>query len=86
MFRVATAAILGWHPLESTHLTWTLAQRICQPRDRDPTGTAEVARGITSLIPNARLEVLPAGHVPWLGNADRVAELLSRFIRSNDEG
>ena len=30
-------------------------------------------------IPDARLEVLPAGHVPQLGNPDRVAELLEQF-------
>jgi pimeloyl-ACP methyl ester carboxylesterase len=54
--------------------------------DHDPTGTVEAAQGITSLIPNARLEVLPAGHVPWLGHAERVAELLSRFVRSDGEG
>jgi pimeloyl-ACP methyl ester carboxylesterase len=54
--------------------------------DRDPTGTAEVAQRTTSLIPKAQLEVPPAGHVPWLGNAERVAELLSRFVRSDGEG
>jgi pimeloyl-ACP methyl ester carboxylesterase len=51
--------------------------------DHDPTGTVEAAQVTTSLIPNAQLEVLPAGHVPWLGNAERVAELLSRFVRSD---
>ena len=54
--------------------------------DHDPTGTAEVARAITNLIPNAQLEMLPGGHVPWLGNAERVAEVLSRFVRADDEG
>ncbi len=54
--------------------------------DRDPTGTAEVAQRATSLIPNARLEMLPAGHVPWLGHAERVAELLSRFVQSDGAG
>lgn len=54
--------------------------------DHDPTGTVETAQGTASLIPNARLEVLPAGHVPWLGHAERVAELLSKFVRSNGDG
>jgi pimeloyl-ACP methyl ester carboxylesterase len=54
--------------------------------DRDPTGSAEVAQAITTLIPNAQLEVLPGGHVPWLGNAERVAEVLSRFVRARGEG
>jgi pimeloyl-ACP methyl ester carboxylesterase len=48
--------------------------------DRDPVGSVDAARDVTDLIPDARLEVLPAGHVPWLGNVDRVAALLSAFI------
>jgi hypothetical protein len=32
--------------------------------DRDPLGSTDVARDEARLIPNARLEVLPAGHVP----------------------
>jgi hypothetical protein len=32
------------------------------------------------LIPNSRLEVLPAGHAPWLGNPGRTAELVSGFV------
>ena len=31
-------------------------------------------------IPHARLEALPAGHVPQLGNPDRVAALLEDFV------
>ncbi|MGH2798342.1 MAG: alpha/beta fold hydrolase [Thermoleophilaceae bacterium] len=50
--------------------------------DNDPVGAVEVAQATASLIPHARLEVLPAGHVPWLGNPDRVAQLLSNFVRS----
>lgn len=49
--------------------------------DHDPVGGVEVAQATASLIPDAQLEVLPAGHVPWLGNADRVADLLSSFVR-----
>ena len=51
--------------------------------DHDPTGTVEAAQRTVSLIPNAQLEVLPAGHVPWLGHAERVADLLSRFVRAD---
>ena len=50
--------------------------------DHDPVGGVEVAQATASLIPDAQLEVLPAGHVPWLGNPDRVSELLSVFVRS----
>jgi pimeloyl-ACP methyl ester carboxylesterase len=50
--------------------------------DHDPVGTAEVARETAGLIPRAQLELLPAGHVPYLGHPQRVSELLSTFIRS----
>jgi pimeloyl-ACP methyl ester carboxylesterase len=53
--------------------------------DHDPTGSVAAAQQITKLIPNARLEVLPAGHVPWLGHPERVAKLLSRFVGSVDD-
>jgi len=49
--------------------------------DRDPVATVEVARATAELIPQAQLEVLPAGHVPYLGNPERTAELLSTFVR-----
>jgi pimeloyl-ACP methyl ester carboxylesterase len=50
--------------------------------DHDPVGAVKVAQATAELIPTAQLEVLPAGHVPFLGHPDRVAELLSRFVRS----
>jgi len=53
--------------------------------DHDPVGAVEVAQATASLIPAAQLEVLPAGHVPWLGNPDRVSELLSDFVHSGCE-
>ncbi|WP_169917826.1 alpha/beta fold hydrolase [Rhodococcus zopfii] len=50
--------------------------------DRDPVVPVADARSAADLIPNARLEVLPAGHVPQLGNPARVAELMEGFTRS----
>jgi pimeloyl-ACP methyl ester carboxylesterase len=47
--------------------------------DRDPVVPIEQARAAARLIPDARLEVLPAGHVPQLGHAEKVAELLTNF-------
>jgi pimeloyl-ACP methyl ester carboxylesterase len=49
--------------------------------DHDPVGAVRVAQATAELIPNAHLEVLPAGHGPWLGNPDRTAELVSKFVR-----
>jgi pimeloyl-ACP methyl ester carboxylesterase len=54
--------------------------------DRDPVGAVKVAQATARLVPTAQLEVLPAGHVPFLGHPDRVSELLSRFVRSGSDG
>jgi pimeloyl-ACP methyl ester carboxylesterase len=48
--------------------------------DHDPVGAVAGARATARLIPDARLEVLPAGHVPYLGHPERVAELVSGFV------
>lgn len=50
--------------------------------DRDPVVSVAAAREAAALIPDARLEVLPAGHVPQLGHPARVAELLTGFARA----
>jgi pimeloyl-ACP methyl ester carboxylesterase len=50
--------------------------------DHDPVGSVDVAQVVAGLIPLAGLEVLPAGHVPQLGQAERVAALVSGFVCS----
>ena len=49
--------------------------------DRDPFGDTAVAQATADTIPDARLELLPAGHGPWLGHPDRIAELVTDFVR-----
>jgi pimeloyl-ACP methyl ester carboxylesterase len=48
--------------------------------DHDPLGGADIARTATATIPHAQLEVLSAGHAPWLGYPDRVATIVSGFV------
>jgi pimeloyl-ACP methyl ester carboxylesterase len=48
--------------------------------ERDPLGGVAVARAITDLIPHARLEVLPTGHGPWLGEPTRTAATIVDFV------
>jgi pimeloyl-ACP methyl ester carboxylesterase len=48
--------------------------------DHDPLGGGDVARMTAATIPHAQLEVLSAGHAPWLGHPDRVAMILSNFV------
>jgi len=71
------------HPDELRRLT---VPTLVMWGDRDPVGAVKVAQATARLIPKAQLEVLPAGHVPYLGNPDRVCELLSRFVRSGSPG
>jgi pimeloyl-ACP methyl ester carboxylesterase len=49
--------------------------------DRDPVVSVDTARDAATLIPDARLEVLAAGHVPQLGHPEQVAKLLTAFAR-----
>jgi pimeloyl-ACP methyl ester carboxylesterase len=49
--------------------------------DHDPVGHVEAARTIAELLPEARLEILPGGHVPYFGDPQRAAALLSEFVR-----
>jgi pimeloyl-ACP methyl ester carboxylesterase len=48
--------------------------------ERDPLGGVAVARAITDLIPHARLEVLPTGHGPWLGEPTKTAATIVDFV------
>ena len=49
--------------------------------DHDPVGSVGAARATAEAVPDATLEVLPAGHVPYLGHPERVSEVLSAFVR-----
>jgi pimeloyl-ACP methyl ester carboxylesterase len=49
--------------------------------EQDPVGSIPVARAVTELIPDARLEVLPTGHGPWLGQPMRTAAAVTDFAR-----
>lgn len=51
--------------------------------DRDPVVPIGAARAAAQLIPDARLEVLRAGHVPQLGHPERVATLLTAFAHAH---
>jgi pimeloyl-ACP methyl ester carboxylesterase len=76
---------IGFRP--SARITPDELRRLTVPTlliwgDHDPVGTAEVARETARLMPRAQLELLRAGHVPYLGHPQRVSELLSTFISS----
>ena len=63
--------------------------RVSQPTliiwgDRDPLGGPEVARQAANLLPNSQVEVLSAGHGPWLGEPERVGQLVTDFLNADD--
>ena len=49
--------------------------------DREPLGPVSVAHAVTDLIPQARLQVLPTGHGPWLGQPAQTAATVADFVR-----
>lgn len=53
--------------------------------ERDPVGSIPVARAVAELIPDARLEVLPTGHGPWLGQPTRTAATVAGLVKRATE-
>jgi pimeloyl-ACP methyl ester carboxylesterase len=46
----------------------------------EPLGNPSIARAATELMPQARLDVLPGGHAPWLAHASRTAASVENFV------
>jgi pimeloyl-ACP methyl ester carboxylesterase len=80
----ATIAPTGWQP--SLEMPVDELRELAVPAlliwgDHDPVGGTDAARLMADAIPAARLEMLPAGHAPWLGYPERTASLVSGFLR-----
>jgi pimeloyl-ACP methyl ester carboxylesterase len=79
-------AVLGWTGFRhQARISAEELSRLAVPTlavwgDHDPVGSPAIAEQVVDLIPDARLELLDAGHVPWLGHPDRVAELVGDFV------
>jgi pimeloyl-ACP methyl ester carboxylesterase len=48
---------------------------------REPLGSVSVAQEISELMRNGRLQILPAGHGPWLGQPEKTAAAVGNFVR-----
>jgi pimeloyl-ACP methyl ester carboxylesterase len=48
----------------------------------DPFGSPDSARAATALMPNARLEIIGVGHLPWWDEPDECARVVREFVRS----
>ena len=79
-------AVLGWigfrrqTSISPDELRGTDVPTLAVWGDHDPVGSPAVAEQVADLVPDARLELLPAGHVPWLGHPDRVSALVGDFV------
>lgn len=51
--------------------------------EHDPVGGVDAARAVSDAIPNSKLELLPTGHVPWLGYPEQAARLVLDFIHTS---
>ena len=74
----------GWQPglaIRPEELRQLTVPTLLVWGENDPLGGADVARMTAATIPHALLEVLSAGHAPWLGHPDRVATMVSDFVR-----
>ena len=49
--------------------------------DEDPYGGPEIGRRACALIPDARLEVIPGRHAPFLDDPDRCGALIDDLVR-----
>ena len=79
----ATLAPSGWSPgleIRPEELRGVSVPTMLIWGEHDPLGGLDVARGVASEIPEARLEPLPTGHAPWLGDPGRAAGLLNDFL------
>lgn len=70
----------------SLTLSPALLGSVCAPTrflwgEDDTFGGAEVARTTVAHLPNAGLELVPrAGHLPWIDDPDRAAQLTTTFL------
>jgi pimeloyl-ACP methyl ester carboxylesterase len=49
----------------------------------DPFGSVDAGRRAAALMPDARLEVVGIGHLPWWDDADACARLVREFVRTS---
>jgi len=80
----ALIAPTGWRPalaMQQEELHALTVPTLLIWGEQDPLGGADVAATAAATIPHAQLELLPAGHAPWLGHPDRVAARVRDFVR-----
>jgi pimeloyl-ACP methyl ester carboxylesterase len=75
------------HPLPQNFLLETELRRIAAPvlmiwGDADPYGPPEIGQRAAAIIPNARLEVIPGRHAPFLDDPQRCAAAIKDLLQT----
>jgi 2-hydroxy-6-oxonona-2,4-dienedioate hydrolase len=73
-------------PRPENFLSETELQQLAVPvlmiwGDEDPYGGPEIGRRASALIPDARLEVIPGRHAPFLDDPKRCGALIDGLVR-----
>jgi len=82
-FRAFLTPLGSWRPetvTAASELARIPASTLLVWGEHDPLGGPDVAKAITRTLPRGHLELLPTGHVPWLADPTRVAQLITRHI------
>lgn len=48
--------------------------------DNDPFGSLDAAQQAKEVVPNARLHIIPGGHLPWWDDADKCARVIHEYL------
>jgi pimeloyl-ACP methyl ester carboxylesterase len=77
-----------WGPNPRMRITADQLRNILQPTlfiwgKDDPFGSVDAGRRAAALMPDARLEVVGIGHLPWWDDADACARLVREFVRTS---
>jgi pimeloyl-ACP methyl ester carboxylesterase len=79
-----TGEVRGDFRLQTDELSGLNVPTLIAWGDHDPIGDPAVARAFADAIPGARLELLPAAHMPWFAEPARTGELVESFVRQPD--
>lgn len=82
-FRTFLAPSGDWRPearTTPTQLAQVKASTLLVWGEHDPLGGPDAAGAVAHALPRGHLELLPYGHVPWLGDPNRVAQLVTRHV------
>jgi pimeloyl-ACP methyl ester carboxylesterase len=83
MIRDAVIGRGGWRPgltLEAPHLAAIEHPTLYVIGTNDPEGSVDFARHVVTRLPNAALQVIGRGHVPWFDDAPAVGNAFREFL------